>query len=184
MRGPGAVLYETGRLIVRRATEDDIPGLLTIFGDPENLEHYGTGEPFSREAIRERLIDAYPADDPRLIRAPGLVLQKAGKNVVGFGGVGYYAGGPEMIPEALYVIDRRFVGRGYATEVLRAAIDDAFAHAGIGTIFATVRPENAASIRVLEKSGFAFAEARPAKDRLLYRIDRDGCGAPGSDVSR
>lgn len=171
------MLYETGRLVVRRATEDDIPALLTIFGDPANLEHYGTGEPFSPETIRERLITAYPDADSKLICAPGLVVQKVDGHVAGFGGVGYYAGGPGMFPEALYVIDHRFTGQGYATELVRAALDDAFAHAEVSRIFATVKPEHAASIRVLEKCGFAFVEERPEKHRLVYRRDRGDSGA-------
>jgi hypothetical protein len=63
--GRGLVLFETPRLVVRRATADDADALLAIFGDPENVRLYGTGQPLSRADV-ERLIASYPLADDRI----------------------------------------------------------------------------------------------------------------------
>lgn len=56
-------------------------------------------------------------------------------------------------PEIAYELLRRFHGRGYATEAAQALVDAAAA-TGRQRLWSTVRPWNAASLRVLEKIGF------------------------------
>ena len=56
-------------------------------------------------------------------------------------------------PEIAYELIRRFHGRGYATEAAQALVD-AGAETGRHRLWSTVRPWNAASLRVLEKIGF------------------------------
>ncbi len=57
-----------------------------------------------------------------------------------------------------YWIGRRCWGRGYATEVASAIVDVGFAALGLDEVVALVFGENPASVRVLEKIGFALAE--------------------------
>jgi RimJ/RimL family protein N-acetyltransferase len=57
-------------------------------------------------------------------------------------------------PQLVYALLERFTGEGYATEMARAAIADARAHAAFTEIVAGVDEVNAASVRVLEKLGF------------------------------
>ncbi len=57
-------------------------------------------------------------------------------------------------PEIAFELLRRFHGRGYATEAARALVDAAAA-TGRHRLWATVRPWNAASLRVLDKVGFS-----------------------------
>jgi RimJ/RimL family protein N-acetyltransferase len=56
-------------------------------------------------------------------------------------------------PEIAYELLRRFHGRGYATEAAQALVAAAAA-TGRRRLWSTVRPANAASLRVLEKIGF------------------------------
>jgi RimJ/RimL family protein N-acetyltransferase len=56
-------------------------------------------------------------------------------------------------PEIAYELLRRVHGRGYATEAASAVLDAAIA-TGRKRLWATVRPWNAPSFRVLEKLGF------------------------------
>jgi RimJ/RimL family protein N-acetyltransferase len=56
-------------------------------------------------------------------------------------------------PEIAYELLRRFHGHGYATEAARALVEAAAA-TGRHRLWSTVRPWNAASLRVLEKIGF------------------------------
>jgi ribosomal-protein-alanine N-acetyltransferase len=57
-------------------------------------------------------------------------------------------------PELAYALFERFSGRGYATEMARAAISVARTQSWPTPIFAGVDEVNAASLRVLEKLGF------------------------------
>jgi ribosomal-protein-alanine N-acetyltransferase len=63
-----------------------------------------------------------------------------------------------------YTVFRPYWGRGYATEALRALIDE-LAHAdGAQWFTATVDERNAASRRVMEKCGFAIVGRRTLVD--------------------
>ena len=85
-------------------------------------------------------------------RALPLVLQVDGQfagqvtvsNVVGgsarFGSVGYW-------------IDRRYAGRGHMPVAVALTIDHCFAGMGLHRLEVAIRPENAASLRVVEKLG-------------------------------
>lgn len=53
-----------------------------------------------------------------------------------------------------YVLGRAYWGQGYATEAATAALDAYFAVPLHRSIAASANPENAASLRVLEKLGF------------------------------
>ena len=60
----------------------------------------------------------------------------------------------EGIPEAGWVLDPAFYGRGYATEALLAAVKWADANISAEKTAAIITPENVASIRVAEKAGY------------------------------
>ncbi len=75
-------------------------------------------------------------------------LQRSG-DVIGFCGWKVHDLGVSLG----YAIDQEFQGRGYATEAARAAIDWGCRHIGPNGIFASVRPPNAGSDRVLRKAG-------------------------------
>lgn len=53
-----------------------------------------------------------------------------------------------------YSIDERFAGRGITTEAVRLVLEFGFQTLNIHRIEAYVAPQNLASVRVLEKSGF------------------------------
>lgn len=65
--------------------------------------------------------------------------------------------GLEWSCEAHWWVDRRFTGRGYATEGVRALMDFATADRPVGlgmsTVRAMIQPTNHASIRVAERAG-------------------------------
>ena len=53
-----------------------------------------------------------------------------------------------------YWVGADVAGRGVTTAAVALAVDHCFGRAGLHRVEATVRPENAASLRVLEKLGF------------------------------
>ena len=65
-------------------------------------------------------------------------------------------------------------GQGYATELARACLAWADEELDVPDVWAFVHPDNTASRRVLDRTG--FAEARPflEKERILLRRARGG----------
>jgi RimJ/RimL family protein N-acetyltransferase len=174
-----SVLFETERLVVRKATLlEDADALSAILGDPESVRHFGSGQPWTRAQV-EQFVRSYPDGDPRLVATPGLVLLKPTLEVIGFGGVGYYVAEGNTA-DLFFILKRAQWGQGLATEVARAALAAAFAHPQVGTVFATVKPANTASVRVLEKCSLTLQKYLPEKDRLLYRVERPFRTAPGA----
>jgi ribosomal-protein-alanine N-acetyltransferase len=64
-------------------------------------------------------------------------------------------------PELVYALRERFTGKGYATEMARAAIVEARTRPGFDAIFAAVDEVNAASVGILDKLGFQRTGVRP-----------------------
>lgn len=75
--------------------------------------------------------------------------------------------GPE--PEVGYLLASRHHGRGLATEALTAVVADATGRLGIPVLVGIVDEPNVASIRVLEKCGFAFERPYVGGDGHPYR---------------
>lgn len=75
--------------------------------------------------------------------------------------------GPE--PEVGYLLASRHHGRGLATEALGAVVRDATDRLGAPVLVGVVDEPNRASIRVLEKCGFAFERPYLGRDGHPYR---------------
>lgn len=66
-----------------------------------------------------------------------------------------------LVGEMGYTLNQDYWGQGLATEVAGLLISIGREKLGLRRIEATCDPQNAASIRVLEKSGFALIQRRP-----------------------
>jgi ribosomal-protein-alanine N-acetyltransferase len=76
--------------------------------------------------------------------------------VVGWTGLEYL---PELDQtEVAYLLSKKVHGRGFATEAVRAAVAFGFEVCSLPVIIGLVHPENAASVRVLEKCGLLFTD--------------------------
>jgi len=110
------------------------------------------GQVFPREWSEERIRESTELFKRRGV---GLWLAHARltREVVGFCGFLEF---PTLHPEPqlVYAMFEPFTGKGYATEMARAAITEACGHPGFETIIAGVDHVNVASLRVLEKLGF------------------------------
>ena len=101
-------------------------------------------------------------------------LKQTGE-LIGDAGINEVEGSPGET-EIGYCIGKRHRGRGYATELLQALSGFAASRFGIRVIYGRVVRGNAASARVLEKSGYKFireefgAEDDPyGRGMLVYR---------------
>lgn len=80
-----------------------------------------------------------------------------------------------------YWVDRAFAGRGIIPTAVALAADHSFFALGLHRIEVTIRPENAASLRVVEKLGFRSEGIRPRylhidgdwRDHVVYALNRE-----------
>lgn len=71
-----------------------------------------------------------------------------------------------------YTFSREHWGQGFGTEATKLLITVGFTVMGLERVTATCHPNNVASARVLEKSGFVF-EGRLRSEKLVRGIRRD-----------
>jgi RimJ/RimL family protein N-acetyltransferase len=104
--------------------------------------------------------------------APWTVVLRAEQRIVGWGGLNVDPVAPGWGPEVSYFIHSACAGRGYATELVRAALALGFAELKLAVIGAFASPANLASIRVLEKCGLRFVGYEAALARNRYEVGR------------
>lgn len=144
-------ILETERLVLRAWERDDVEPLLALTSDAETMRYIGNGKPWDIARAREWL-----GWMEECYRERGFgrwaVVEKDGGRLVG--SCGFY-----LVLEKVdfgYMLARDCWGRGYATEVGRAALRHGFESLNFGEVVARTAPENQASRRVLEKLGFEF----------------------------
>lgn len=160
------------RCVVRSWRDEDAP----------SLARYA-----NNDKIAQRLRDSFPhpytlADAQHFIvqalaHAPQIefAIEVEGQAV---GGIGLVLGADidRLSAELGYWLGEPYWGRGIATAAVRVFVDDAFTRFGLVRVFALTFADNAASIRVLEKSGLVLegrlrrsaVKAGRVVDQLLY----------------
>lgn len=160
----------TPRLTLRRFTPQDAPFILELVNDPSFIRYIGDKGVRNLDDARRYLADGplasyarcgfgllgvEPRDGGGLIGMCGLLKRDTLDDV----DVGY-----AFLPD--------FRSRGYAVEAVSAVLDDGHVRCGLARVVAITTPDNAASIRVLERAGFQFERAirlRPDAEALnLY----------------
>lgn len=143
---------ETDRLLLREFGKDDFDAVHAYATDVEVVRYMPWG-PNGEADTREFLARA--AASARAVPRAGYelaVVEKATSRLVG--GVGLHrsepASGTAMIG---YCLARSAWGRGLATEAARAMLAFGFGELGLHRVWAGCDPDNAGSVRVLEKIG-------------------------------
>jgi len=161
---------ESERLTYRPLAPADLEAFSGLVQD-EHVRRYmmdGNVFPPSWSAAHIRQSEALFA---RLGVGLWLIHEKATGALVGFCG---FLVLPEVRrePELVYAMRERFTGRGFATEMARAAIAEARARGAFREILASVDAVNAASVAVLGKLGFRQVDTRPGAfgDMLLFTL--------------
>ena len=162
------------RLIYRPPQPADVQRLFAIFGDPQtNL--FNPAGPMVTLGDAQRLLDRWLGQ----WAAQGygwwaIARNEAPDHIIGFGGIAPL----HYLAEQRINLGYRFAveawGQGYATELGRDALAQAFETLGVPEVFGLVRPDHAASIRVLEKIGmqpFGVLDDVPGKSpSRVFRI--------------
>ena len=132
----------TPRLILRSARPDDLEAMHAVLSDPRATLWWSTAPHETLDQTREWL-DAMIANGPDhpdfLVELDGRVIGKAG----------FW-----RLPDVGYILHPDCWGQGLASEAVGAAIDHVFRTRDLETLTADVDPDNAASIRLLERLGF------------------------------
>jgi len=152
----------TDRLVLRLPRAEDVAAVLPHAGQWDVARFTSSiPHPLSEDDARVWLSRGAEA------RAKGAGVQlimtdRADGTIRGVVGLGWGHTWPEA--EVGYWVGPPFQGQGLATEAVRAILGLGFEALGLATVFATTKPDNVASRRVLEKVGL-----RPDGQRL--RID-------------
>ncbi|MBV7434613.1 GNAT family N-acetyltransferase [Cardiobacteriaceae bacterium TAE3-ERU3] len=163
----------SNRLQLRRPMEDDFARYYAINSDPAT----NTFNPHG----------AMSYDDARIIFADILAhwqqeqfgiwtvtLPDQLHHAIGFGGISYRNYGSTRHLNLGYRFDPDYWGNGYASELANRAITFAFQEQQATAVYALVRPQHKASIRVLEKNGMTCCntldDVPPLEPSLVYYI--------------
>jgi len=143
---------ETARLRIRALEDSDVDGAHRVYGDPEVMRYVGAdGKARTREqsaAGVARMMDGQAKNGFSLW---AVELLDTGE-MIGVCGVVHVDGtGPDV--ELVYEFQRSAWGQGYATEAARACLDAALGPLGLKRVIALAYPENAQSIRIMQKLG-------------------------------
>lgn len=151
------VFLETERLQLRRFTADDVDHLVELDSDPTVMKFINGGRPTPREEIEN---DVLPAFLGYYERYAGYgfwaAVEKSAGRFVGWFHFRPAKDAPPGEIELGYRLLRSAWGKGYATEGSRALIEKGFAELGVERVVAETMVVNAASRRVMEKSGLRF----------------------------
>ncbi len=166
--------FTTPRLVLRPLTVEDGPALHAAFSDPEVMTYWSSGP---HKTVQETV--EYAAVNATDDRFATWAVTENGAEALGWVTL---IKREEGVAEIGFILRRDCWGRGYVGEAAGAVIAHGFEAMGLRRIFADVDPDNAGSIRVLEKNGFQY-EGRlrdswkthiGVRDALIYsRLARD-----------
>jgi len=169
--GPsGTPVLETGRLLLRAPRLDDAKVIARLANNRKIAE------------MTALIPHPYGIDDARAwitsLAEEGqgwtfaITAKSEGGAVVGACGYGKRCDNFFEEPEIGYWIGEPYWGRGYATEAVRAMIDQLFSVTGLDALSVGCRVTNLASRRVIEKCGFQWTGA------ALFRVRALGASVP------
>ncbi len=147
---------ETARLVLTRPADADAEAIFERYAaDPDVTRLLAW--PTHRSVDDTRLfLEFSDAEWERGPVGPYLIWSRDSGALLGATGLSFDASGAATTG---YVLARDAWGRGYATEALQAMVSRA-RELGVTHLSALCHPGHAASIRVLEKCGFAFESLR------------------------
>ena len=155
----------TERLTLRPLLPDDAEAYVALRHHPEVAKWV----PLPAEGVIQRFAASW--EERRY--APWGVFRDS--RLIGHGGLNYV---PEFgETEVLWALHPDAWGKGYATEVARAALAYGFETLGLGLIFAITLPDNLASQAVMKRAGLTYrrrVDYRGFSDIVWFDIDRAG----------
>jgi RimJ/RimL family protein N-acetyltransferase len=136
-------IIRTQRLILRRATLDDVDAFHAVMSDPRAMRYWSTPPHETLDETRAWVTSmverSAEACNDFAVELDGSLIGKAGCY---------------KLPEIGYILHPDHWGKGYAREALAAVIAHVFATCDVERLIADVDPRNSGSIALLERLGF------------------------------
>jgi|SRR5215469_4002245 len=149
-------ILDTERLVLSHLTPEDAPFILELVNEPDWLRFIGDRNVHDLDGARAYIekvrVEMYARHGFGLYK----VSSKTGSIPLGMCGLLKR----DSLPDADigFAFLARHRGRGYAREAALSALEQGRRDYGLKRILAITDPENASSIRLLEKIGFRFVE--------------------------
>jgi ribosomal-protein-alanine N-acetyltransferase len=147
-------VIETGRLNLREMSERDAAFVLELLNDPDFKRNIADRGVRTLEDARAYVSERFAGSYRRHGFGLWLVETKEGRAPAGICGLVKRDTLPGI--DIGYAFLPSFRGKGYAYESASAVMRHAREVLGLGRLYAIVNPDNAGSIRVLEKLGMRF----------------------------
>jgi [ribosomal protein S5]-alanine N-acetyltransferase len=154
---------ESERLTLRALTTEDTGFIIQILNSPGYLRFIADRKIHTKEQAKEYLLSG-----PLKSYADngfGLCLVETKKDKTAIGICGLLKRDEWEQPDIGYAFLPEYTGKGYAIEAATTTLTFAFEKLNLECVLATVRTDNQASIRLLEKKGFTFQKFFTYPDR-------------------
>ena len=172
------LVLSTARLIIRPFVAGDALAMAKVLGDADVMRFSDSGPLNEAEASNwlGEQVEAYSLS-PDFGR--WAICETESGQAIGYVVLTQDEGrATERQAELGFRLARRSWGRGYATEAVKALVEDAFGAGRVDRLIGIVDPHNGASVRVLQKLGMSYVrpitfEGYDYPDHL-YVLDRPG----------
>jgi [ribosomal protein S5]-alanine N-acetyltransferase len=171
----------TQRLRLRQFEARDADGLHACFGDVDAMRYWNF-LPCKTRTETERWVRILAKTSNPYESLAWAVAEKRSDRCIGMVNYHHREGHNRRL-EVGYILARSHYGRGLMTEAMQALIAHCFAELRVRRVEAMIHPDNAASIRLVERLGFQF-EGGPLRDywrvgdhylsALVYGLVNDG----------
>jgi ribosomal-protein-alanine N-acetyltransferase len=170
---PPLVILTTPRLILRTATEQDIPVMRQrIFGDPEVMRYVFQGGPMSPERAEQVMRKHFTFGDS--LTGIAILTERPAGDIIGFAGLFPCDELDQGDFEIGFVLARHAWGRGIATEIGEAQLAFGFEQLNCRRLLGLADPCNAPSIHALKKLGMRYLRdvaEPPRPNRSVFCIE-------------
>ena len=148
-------ILETERLLLRRLVPEDLDALHALYSDPIVRQYFPEGT-LSLEETREELewfLNGHPRHPELGLWA---TIHKESGQFIGRCGLLPWTIDDQFEVEIAYMLGKEYWGQGLATEAAQGIASYAREQLGLTRLICLIDHDNAASIRVAEKTGMAF----------------------------
>lgn len=145
-------VLETERLILRNLHESDKYDLYDIRSNPETMQFIPRplAKTVNDAAEVIKMITNFTSQNERINWA---ITERGVDKLIGV--IGYVNIKPESFrAEVGYVLNNKYTGKGIAYEALEAVLEYGFNRVHLHSVEAIIRPDNVASVKLVEKAGF------------------------------
>lgn len=145
-------IIETERLYLREYEDNDFDKLAEIYSDEETMKYIGKGGAIilnekDKQKIKDHWLKCYSEWGFGIWS----LIEKGSNSYIGNCGFNKLKNSDEI--EIAYLLAKEYWGKGYATEISKAALEYGINKLNLKRIVAMAYPENTASINVIKKLG-------------------------------